>query len=130
MSQITYAERLSHMDATSPAHSAKEIFRQLDGELVRTFGLQHKAPRGIPELAIAAFDFGTRAMLEAYGLIESETRRDGTQDITITPLGQEVIKLCSENLPTVENSELADAVRQAGDLLSLAATSSVRAVPA
>jgi hypothetical protein len=114
--------------AISSDTSAETIVGQLDDELVRALGLLHKAPRGIPELAIASLDYGSRTTLEAYRLISSKTRGDKTLEVTITDLGKDVIKLCSENLPTLEDSELAAAIEDAQDLLSLASQSSVRAV--
>lgn len=112
------------------AGDAEAIVSQLDDETVRALGLLHKAPRGVPELAIATFDYGSRSLLEAYGLIKTEHRGDGTLDVTITPLGREVIKLCARKMPTLASSDLAGAVDRASELLSLASTSSVRAVPA
>ncbi|HXE98746.1 MAG TPA: hypothetical protein VN458_00200 [Solirubrobacterales bacterium] len=109
---------------------AETIVDNLDDETVRALGLLHRAPRGIPELAIASFDYGTRGMLEAYGVISSKRRDDRTLDVSITPLGRDVIKLSAEQMPTLKGSDLADAVRRANDLLSLAETGSVRAVSA
>lgn len=129
MRSITFQHTATQHAATQVAPSgpdAETICGQLDDELVRALGLLHKAPRGILVLTIASLDYGDRATLVAYRLITSEKRKDDTLDVTITPLGKDVIKLCSENLPTLEGSELTSAIEEAEDLLSLAKESSVR----
>jgi hypothetical protein len=110
--------------------TAETVVPELGDELVRTLGLLYRAPRGIPELTIASLDFGSRTTLEAYRLFTSKQRDDSTLEVTITPLGRDVIKRCSANMPTLESSELAAAIEDAEDLLSLASDTSVRAVQA
>jgi len=117
-----------HTETTTP--TAAEVRQHLDDELVRALGLLYKAPRGIPELALASLSYGSRMALEAYGVFSSRRRDDGTLDVTVTSLGNDVIKLCAESMPTLPASDLAEAVEQAKDLLSLADTSSVQAARA
>jgi hypothetical protein len=109
---------------------AEDIVRALDDEVVRALGLLDGAPRGIPELAIAAFDFGTRLVLSGYKLISVATREDGTLNVTITPLGREVIRLSAQRMPPPPSIELAKALKQAGGLLSLADAGTIRTVRA
>lgn len=119
----------SEAPAQAPA-DATDVRRALDDELVRALGLLYKAPRGIPELALASLSFGSRVALEAYGLISVRNREDGTLAVTVTSLGGEVIKLCAESMPTIAESDLAQATSEAESLLSLADSSSVQATRA
>jgi hypothetical protein len=123
----TFAVQVAESQPANRAElDVETIVGQLDDETVRSLGLLHKAPRGIPELAIASFAYGSRLELEAYGLIESERRDDRTLEVTITQRGREVIAVCAERMPTLEGSDLAAAVERAGELLSLADNSAVR----
>ena len=50
-----------HTGTTTP--TAAEVRQHLDDELVRALGLLYKAPRGIPELALASLSYGSRMAL-------------------------------------------------------------------
>jgi hypothetical protein len=130
MNTLAAKHQTTAQDARPSALDAETIVRALDEETVRALGLLDKAPRGIPELAIASFDYGSRATLEAYELFTSKHRHDDTLQVGITPLGREVIKLCASDMPTLATSDLAAAVENAKELLALATDSTVRAVPA
>jgi hypothetical protein len=89
-----------------------ETISNLDADDVELLAKLRGAPQDVASVVLQAQPFGTRAALEAYGIVEMRGR-PGSQTLAITDLGWQVIGLASSTGRPGQARALAESERRA-----------------